>query len=195
MIELEQIKATDKLGNIRPLINTALNEIQQDQPMIGKCLNPTVNLYNGPTLTGSITATNMQKCYLSALIFPENNGCFVAGIIGHCEWAGDTEIPECTFTTLTINIPAVKAPNGTTYTSFLTPAHLELPYQSGQNGTEKYFIGFNSSLDQNAELKNPFIYACIETSINVPSTFNVALQTLTPKPVTISETTHLYLNF
>ena len=127
MIKLTNIETTDPIRKLRGQINAMQNEIMDNQPMIGACLNPTVNLYFGTTLVGEVTGSHMSHCYLSALIFPENNGCFVAGIIGHCAWGSD-DILECTFNQLTINIPAIKAPNGTTYTSFLTPEHLGLPH-------------------------------------------------------------------
>lgn len=193
MIELANIKTTDTLGQLRGQVNTMQNEIMHDQPMIGACLNPTVNLYSGTSLVGAVTASNMSSCYLSALIFPENNGCFVAGIIGHCEWG--SEIPECTFDKLTIDIPSIKAPNGTIYTSFLPPEHLGLPHREPTTGLQEYPIGFNSTFKHNTEQKNPFIYAYIETSINTPSTLNISLHTLPAVPVDMTEVDNLYLNF
>lgn len=195
MIKLTNIKTTDTLRQLRGQINAMQNEIMADQPMIGACLNPTVNLYSGPTLVGAVTASNMGSCYLSALIFPENNGCFVAGIIGHCEWDGGSEIPECTFNKLTIDIPSIKAPNGTIHTSFLPPEHFGLPHREPQNGLQEYPIGFNSTFKHGTELKNPFIGAYIETSTNTPSTLNISLETLTGFPVDMAETDTLYLNF
>ena len=194
MIELTNIKTTDTFVQLRTQINTMQNEIVADQPIIGACLNPTVNLYSGQTLVGAVTASHMNGCYLSALIFPENNGCFVAGIIGRCTW-GSGDIPECTFDELTIDIPSIKAPNGTIYTSFLTPEHLGLPHREGPTDTQEYFIGFNSVFKHNTELKNPFISAYLETSINTPSTLNISLQTLSNAPVTYTEVDSLYLNF
>lgn len=194
MIELTNIEKTDPIRKLRRQINTMQNEIMANQPMIGTCLHPTVNLYFGPHLVGEVTASHMSHCYLSALIFPENNGCFVAGIIGHCEWDGG-DIPECTFNQLTINIPAIKAPNGTTYTSFLTPEHLGLPYRVVDFGLQEYFIGFNSTFKHNTEMKNPFIRAYVETSINDPGTLNISLQTLDPAPIDFTEVNSLYLNF
>ena len=182
MIEIKQIKATDKLGNIRPLINTALGEIQQDQPMIGHCLNPTVNLYKDGQLAGAITASDMQACWLSALIFPENNGCFVADIIGRCEWLGEGAnviTPGIPFNKLVIDIPAIQAPNSNTYTSFLPPSHLHLPHNLSGT-TQQFFIGVNGArFDKVGSPFAPFNAAYIETDTNAPNTLNITVTSKT----------------
>lgn len=177
MIKLTNITVTDTVGQLRGQINTMQNEIMADQPMIGRCLNPTVNLYMNEQLAGAITASDMQACWLSALIFPENNECFVAGIIGHCKWLGEgTNVipPDVMFNKLVIDIPTIQAPNGTNYTSFLPPSHLSLPYNLSGT-TQQFFIGVNGMHRIKRTYTSPFDTACIETDANMPNTLNVAV--------------------
>lgn len=198
MIELTNINATDTVGQLRGQINTMQNEIMADQPMIGRCRNPTVNLYDEDNiLVGTITAETMIDCHLSAIIFPENNGCFVADIIGHCHWSGrgPDAMPNVAFTKLVIDVPSIKSPNGTIYTNFLTPRHM----WGLEASANTFYIGVNSTLcisDQNRDITttHPFAQAYIETSENEPSTLNIIAKS-EPLEITVPTTGTLYLNF
>lgn len=85
MIELTNIKKTDKFNLLRGQINTMQNEIMADQPFVGTLVNPSINYYavNGgnATLVATNTASTV-KSELTALCFPESNGVFVAGVWG-----------------------------------------------------------------------------------------------------------------
>lgn len=196
MIELTEIKTTDPWGVLRQQINEMQAEIMADQPIIGACLNPTVNLYNNlGQLTGAITASNMQKCFLSALIFPENNGCFVADIIGHCEWngsGGSNIIPVGQYTKFVIDIPTVQKPDGTAYTSFLTPSHLGLPHHA-KDPAQQFYIGVSGTNLTGGNYTSPFEGAYIETNANTPSTLNVVVTTRVP--ITVTSNSIIALNF
>lgn len=86
MIQLEQIPASDKLGNLRNRINTMANEINTNQMVVGRVLNPSINFYgqDGTTLVGALTASRLNdETRLFALCMPESNGLFIASVFGH----------------------------------------------------------------------------------------------------------------
>nr|DAL21696.1 MAG TPA_asm: hypothetical protein [Caudoviricetes sp.] len=174
MIELTNIKATDTVGQLRGQINTMQNEIMADQPMIGACINPSVDLYNRNTLVSSVTAQNVTN-YLNAVILPENNGCFVLGFTGVIQFRSlATEAPVVD--RISIDIPAIKAVNASaSYTSFLTPDHLGLKHQVV--GTE-YFRYINCQyrhVTETGQATVPLYVAYINTSKNSPGTLNIEL--------------------
>lgn len=195
MIELEQIKKTDPLKSLRRQLNTAFSEIQSDQPFIGRCLNPTVNLYRGPSLVGAITASNMSECFLAALVFPENNGCFVADIIGRGRWiAQDGELPDDTFNRLVIDIPSIQLANGIKYTSFVTPDRLALKYIA--DGTRQQLpIGCSTVMRIGASA-NAIVNTCaIETDSATPTTLNIVIELPTSFVGDSDTLTQLYVSF
>lgn len=174
MIELTNIAVTDTVGKLRGQINTMQHEIMADQPMIGACINPSVDLYNSNTLVSSVTAQNVTN-YLNAVILPENNGCFVLGFTGVIQFRSlATEAPIVN--RIVIDIPAIKAANASApYTSFLTPDHLGLKHQVV--GTEYYrYINCRYEHVQETGLATvPQYVASINTSKNSPGTLNIAL--------------------
>lgn len=125
MIELEQIKTTDTLGNIRPLINTAFSEIQNDQPFVGRAVNPSAEIYKlDGTLVSAVTASNFH-ININALCFPENNGVYIARLFGSGLMAAATEVDE--WGKIVIDIPAISlATRGANISTFVSPKHLGL---------------------------------------------------------------------
>lgn len=124
MIELEQIKKTDTIKQLRGQLNTTFSEIVTDQPMIGRVVNPSANLYGDDgNLLGTVTAANMMNG-LTVTAFPESNGVFVAGIGG---MLGFAEKPA-NWTYACIDIPAIKLPTRTASVStYVPPTQLGLP--------------------------------------------------------------------
>lgn len=195
MIELEQIKKTDPIKSLRGQLNTAFSEIQSDQPFIGRCLNPTINLYYGSNLVGAVTASGMTECFLSALVFPENNGCFVADIIGRGRWlSGDDGLPSVTFNKLVIDIPSIQLSNGTKYTSFVTPDHLALNYIA--DGTKQQMPIGCSTMMRMGSKANAVVNTCaIETDSATPTTLNVVIELPTSFVSDSDALTQLYVSF
>lgn len=174
MIELEQIKKTDPIKMLRGQLNTAFSEIQSDQPMIGKCLNPSVNLYNEGALVSSVTANNVAN-YLNAVILPENNGCFVLdfiGVIQFCSQATQAPVVD----KIVIGIPAIKAVNASaSYTSFLTPDHLGLNHQVIEDEYISLINCWYMHLVNQSSVTVPTYETHISTSKNLPGTLNIVL--------------------
>lgn len=133
MIELTQVKSTDKLGQLQGILNTAFSEIQTDQPFVGKLVNPSINYYmiNGDnaTLIGTNTASTV-KSYLTALCFPESNGVFVAGVWGMIQATAEPQFvgTDHTYSQVVIDVPAIKiATLDTSLSTFVSCEHLGLP--------------------------------------------------------------------
>lgn len=149
MIELEQIKTTEKLGNIRPLINTALGEIQQDQPFVGMAVNPSINFFDNGALICAITASALSTQRLYALCFPESNGIFVAKFYGTIMFVPPANARATSFT---IDIPSIKIPTrDSTISTFVSPKHLGL-LGSEQEPMRTGVSVFNFSLMFDAEI-------------------------------------------
>lgn len=174
MIELTNIKATNTVGQLRGLINTMQNEIMADQPMIGACLNPSVDLYNRDALVSSVTAQNVTN-YLNAVILPEKNGCFVLGFTGCIQFRSlATEAPVVD--KIVIDIPAIKAANASaSYTTFLTPEHLGLKHQVLSTEYTQYINCRYVHVTEEGQATVPDYLACIITSKNSPGKLNLAL--------------------
>ena len=138
MIELTQVKSTDKLGQLQGILNTAFTEIAGDQPFVGMVMNPSVNYYSGDTLVGATTASQLTGT-LYALCFPESNGVFIAMLWG--------DIYSNTNATVTrepsraaIDIPAIKlATRDAVVSTFVSPGHLGL---GGPDDTRMYLGNF-----------------------------------------------------
>lgn len=196
MIELTNIKATDTVGQLRGQINRMQNDIMTYQPMIGHCVNLIGNLFSGENPVADLSGSKI-KGTLFALIFPENNGCFVADIIGQIILRGNI-IPIVQFDKLTIRIPAIKAPDSTTgsittYNSFLSPSHLGITKKPSTT-TEEYHIGFNSTISGSGDMRNPFIDAYISTNVDNPTNL-LKISLIAPQPVATNSKTELILNF
>lgn len=126
MIELTQVKSTDKLGQLQGILNTAFTEIQTDQMVVGKAMGVSVNLYadfDNSTLVGAITASNVRGD-LWLLCLPESNGVYVAGAFGtlyNAEPVTTTDV----VTSIEIDVASVKLPNRAAVVStFVTPEHM-----------------------------------------------------------------------
>lgn len=126
MIELSQIPATSKLKELRGQINTMANEINTDQMVLGRILNPSLNYYDvSSQLVGAVTASNIQS-ELFALCMPESNGLFIAYVFGRL-YTLDT--PELTGKPIACeaDIPAIKIPNrDSAISTFVTMEHMGL---------------------------------------------------------------------
>lgn len=133
MIELTQVKNTDKLGQLQGILNTAFREITTDQPFIGALVNPSVNYYmvegGNATLIGTNTASTV-KSYLTALCFPESNGVFVAGVWGMIQITAEPQFvgTDHTYSNVVIDVPAIKlATLDTSLSTFVSCEHLGFP--------------------------------------------------------------------
>lgn len=126
MIELTQVKNTDKLGQLQGILNTAFSEITADQMIVGKAMGVSVNLYSNydnSTLVGAITASNVRGD-LWLLCLPESNGVYVAGAFGTLY--NDTPVTVTDeATSLEIDVASIKLPNRDAVVStFVTPEHM-----------------------------------------------------------------------
>lgn len=128
MIELTQVKNTDKLGQLQGILNTAFSEIKTDQPFIGKVVNPSINMYTQNPDDGSyvlnqaITASAIMG-NLYALCFPESNGVFVANVFGHLRF----NFIGLMLARLVVDVPSVKlATRDANVGTFVSPSHLGL---------------------------------------------------------------------
>lgn len=133
MIELTQVKNTDKLGQLQGILNTAFREITTDQPFVGALVNPSINYYtvegDNATLIGTNTASTV-KSYLTALCFPESNGVFVAGVWGNIQTTAEPQYvgTETGWSHAVIDVPAIKlATLDTSLSTFVSCEHLGLP--------------------------------------------------------------------
>lgn len=126
MIKLSQIPVSSKLKELRGQINTMVNEINTDQMVLGRILNPSLDYYDiNSQLVGTVTASGLQS-ELFALCMPESNGLFIAYIFGRL-YTLDT--PELTGRPVTCeaDIPAIKIPNrDSAISTFVTMEHLGL---------------------------------------------------------------------
>lgn len=128
MIELTQVKNTDKLGELQDILNTAFGGINADQPFIGKVVNPSINMYTYDPDTGSyvldqaITASAITG-NLYAVCFPESNGVFVAKTFGHLSF----DFQSLMLARLVVAVPSVKlATRDADVGTFVSPSHLGL---------------------------------------------------------------------
>lgn len=128
MIELSQIKTTDTIGQLRGQLNTAFNEIQTDQPFIGRVVNPSINFYaRSGTLVEAVTASFLSNQRIYALCFPESNGIFVAKVYGFLRFVIDSAVE---FDHFTIDVPSIKLPTrDSPISTFVPPQHLGLDAQ------------------------------------------------------------------
>lgn len=133
MIELTNIKTTDKLKQLRGQINTMQNEIMADQPFVGALVNPSINYYSFDGNNYTLAATNTSstvKSALTALCFPESNGVFVAGVWGMIKATTEPHYvgSDRDFRLMAINVPAIKlATMSTNISTFVSCNHLGLP--------------------------------------------------------------------
>lgn len=140
MIELEQIKKTDPIKSLRGQLNTAFSEIVADQCFVAKCANISAELKYGNTLKASVTASKVINT-VNALVFPENNGVYVAKLSGKCALTvSGLDASGASINNITIDIPAVQiarpnADNMATINTFVLPSHLGLNY--GINATQQ----------------------------------------------------------
>lgn len=128
MIELTQVKNTDKLGQLQSILNAAFSEIMADQPFVGKVVNPSVNIYDrNNDLKGAVTASNVVNG-LNALCFPENNGIFIARLFGMVNFTYPPSADDISTPILyEINIAGVQlATKSSIINTFVTGEHLGL---------------------------------------------------------------------
>lgn len=126
MIELTQVKNTDKLGQLQGILNTAFSEIQTDQPFVGVCQNISINFYNSNQLVFAVTASELTGEKLYALCYPESNGVFISTVFGSLYTVIS---PESVVTTdkIVIDVPNVKLPTrDSSMSTFVSPSHLGL---------------------------------------------------------------------
>lgn len=195
MIELEQIKKTDPIKSLRGQLNKAFSEIVADQPMIGACLNPSITFYENSTLVGSVTA-NYVNNYLSALVLPENNGCYVAAFHGSI-WClgGQISGARGTFNQIKVDIPAIKCANASaSYTTFLTPKHLGLPCDENDDIYITY-IGCDIQLSAKHTLATLPSHMCgVITNSSSPNTLEIAI-TFDNNSLSLGQDTTVQLSF
>lgn len=126
MIELTQVKSTDKLGQLQGILNTAFTEIQTDQMVVGKAMGVSVNLYSefdNSTLVGAITASNVGGD-LWLLCLPESNGVYVAGAFGTLYNKDPVTVTD-SVSSFEIDIASVKLPSrDAAVSTFVTPEHM-----------------------------------------------------------------------
>lgn len=192
MIELEQIKKTDPIKMLRGQLNTAFNEIQSDQPLVGTCMNPSVNIYDEHhRLVQAVTASNVSN-YLRALILPENNGAYVYSVKGNIDFSINVSESAYDMFEICVDVPAIKAA-GKTYSTFVSPSHLGLPHVD-PNPSEvttdeaEYMLGriifYNA--DQ-SEFKHPTFYAV--TNANTPNMFEIRAYGAVTVPIEVGNQT------
>lgn len=128
MIELSQIPASSKLKELRSQINTMANEINTDQMVLGRILNPSLEYYGiNSQPVGAVTASDL-KSELFALCMPESNGLFIAYIFGRL-YTLDTPTLTGKPITCEAEIPAIKIPNrDSAISTFVTMEHLGLSF-------------------------------------------------------------------
>ena len=122
MIELTQVKSTDKLGQLQGILNTAFSEIQTDQPFIGYVMTPSISFYRDNSLVAVVTASELATERLFALCFPESNGVFVASLFGQLRFQAKSDF---SFNQIRISIPGIKlATRDSVIGTFVNPNHL-----------------------------------------------------------------------
>lgn len=124
MIELTQVKNTDKLGQLQGILNTAFREIQTDQPFVGLCQDIAIKAYNGNSIASTIPASSLESAKLYALCLPKSEAVFVAKVFGRIQF----KFPATTtFTRIQIDIPSVKLPTrATKISNFIAPGDIGL---------------------------------------------------------------------
>lgn len=176
MIELTNIKATDTIGQLRGQINTMQNEIMADQPMIGACSNPSIDLYNNATLVSSIPAPNIAN-YLNAVILPsrKNNGCFVLGFTGAIQFRRPSNV-SAVVDKIAIHITKIKAANARdSYTRFLTPDYLGLNNMVMESTYYTYINCQYAHMTESGQATVPKYVSSIEIDANSPGTLNIII--------------------
>lgn len=176
MIELTNIKATDTVGQLRRQINTMQNEIMADQPMIGACSKPSVELYNNATLVSSIPANKIAN-YLNAVILPsrKNNGCFVLGFTGSIQFSTQANVAAIV-DKIAIHINKIKAANERdSYTRFLTPDYLELNNMVMESSYVTYINCQYMHKTASGQVTVPKYVSSIEIDANSPGTLNIII--------------------
>lgn len=142
MIELTNIKPTDRVKQLRGQINAMQNEIMADQPFVGYVINPSIEFFKGVSLVGSVTASAIATQRLLALCFPESNGVFVARLFGGIRFIYTADF---SFDNIVIDIPGIKlATRDAVIGTFISPNHL------GISASNELLIG--SALCGNARL-------------------------------------------
>lgn len=133
MIELTNIKSTDKFKLLRGQINEMQNEIMANQPFVGALVNPSINYYSfygdNYTLVATNTAIEVESS-LTALCFPESNGVFVAGVWGMIKVTAEPHYvgSDRDYMLVSISVPAIKLATMTDNISTFVPCdHLGLP--------------------------------------------------------------------
>ena len=136
MIELTNIKTTDKFKLLRRQINTMQNEIMANQPFVGALVNPSINYYSTDGKNSTLFATSAAstvKSSLTALCFPESDGVFVAGVWGMIQITEEPQfvgpqLDNQTDVVSVISVPAIHmATMPTNISTFISCDQLGLP--------------------------------------------------------------------
>lgn len=126
MIELTQIKSTDKLGQLQGILNTAFSEIQTDQPFVGVCQNISINIYSDTTIVGSVMPADLSDQRLYAICFPESNGVFISKVFGFLTFTFNGTESDA-YNKIVIHVPSVKlATHDAVMSTFVSPSRLGL---------------------------------------------------------------------
>lgn len=188
MIELEQIKKTDHIKSLRGQLNTAFSEIVADQPMVGVCINPSVNVYDEKHRLVQAAPASDVRNYLRALILPENNGAYVYSVKGYIDFSINVSASADNIYEICVDIPAIKAA-GKTFSTFVSPSHLGLPHidpNPAEVTTDEaeYMLGrvifYNA--DQ-PEFNRPKFYTV--TNANTPNMFEIRTYGAVAVPIEI----------
>lgn len=133
MIELTNIKPTDRVKQLRGQINTMQNEIMANQPFVGALVNPSINYYSTDGENATLVATNAASSVESSLIalcFPEGNGVFVAGVWGAIKALTEPQYvgSDRGYVLVSISVHAIKlATMPDNISTFVSCEHLGLP--------------------------------------------------------------------
>lgn len=132
MIELTNIKTTDKIRQLRGQINDMQKEIMANQPFVGKLVSPSIKYYSFDGDDYTLVATNTAievESRLTALCFPESNGVFVAGVWGNIKAMAEPNYvgSNRNYRLVAISVPAIKlATMSTNISTFVSCNHLGL---------------------------------------------------------------------
>lgn len=131
MIQLEQIPASDKLGNLRNRINTMANEINTNQMVIGQVMNPSIVYKDSSGNQVGASTASLVTSYLYCICMPESNGVYIANIFGALSCTKGTFTAGSQPAKAVIDIPGIKLPNrDSVISTFVTPEHLGFtPYE------------------------------------------------------------------
>lgn len=157
MIELTNIKTTDKFRLLRGQINTMQNEIMADQPFVGLCNNIEIKAYNGNYIESTIPASSLDNHKLYALCLPKGDEVLVAKVFGRIQFKFPRTI---TFTRIQIDIPSIKLPTrATKISNFIAPGDVGLSKDFSPNVMHTGAGWYAEDNDTTAKLLFAIIYS------------------------------------